>query len=157
MQDRDELIGSALLTPPVIRKGLFAAVVDLGHAFDEGLTQVVEGASHLRPDEGRRQRVALLRLDLQHAGGVQALRLGGEVLDLHMSDGFKGRGPDIEGLQPVEAVDQVLEVRQRRSSCIFSDGVPRTASRRVVSGEDAVELRASLLAQGRRRAGRGLD
>jgi hypothetical protein len=48
----------------------------------------------------------------------------------------------------VEAVDQVLEVRQRRSSCIFSDRVPRTASRRVVSGEDAVELRASFLAQG---------
>ena len=148
MQDRDELIGSALLTLAVVREGFFAVVVDLGHAFDEGLAQVVEGASHLRPDEGRGQRVALLRLGLQHACGVQALRLGGEVLDLDVSDGFKGRGPDVQRLQPVEAVDEVLEVRQRRSPRIFSDGVPRAASRGVVHGEDAVELAASLLAQG---------
>ncbi len=92
--------------------------------------------------------MALLRLDLQHACGVQALRLGGEVLDLDMGDGFKGLATDIDCLQPVEAVDKVLEVRQRRSACVLSDGVPRTASRRVVSGENAVELGASLLPQG---------
>ena len=57
MQDRDELIGSALLTPAVVREGFFAVVVDLGHAFDEGLAQVVEGAGHLRPDEGGGERV----------------------------------------------------------------------------------------------------
>ena len=47
MQDRDELIGSAWLTLAVIREGFFAVVVDLGHALDEGLAQIVEGASHL--------------------------------------------------------------------------------------------------------------
>jgi hypothetical protein len=148
MQDRDELIGSALLTPTVIREGFLAVVVDFGHALVEGLAQIVEGASQLRPDEGRGQCVALLRLGLQHACGVEALRLGSEVPDLDVSDGFKGRGPDIQRLQPVEAADKVLEVRQRRSPCIVSDGVPRTVSRGVIHGEEPVELGASLLAQG---------
>ena len=148
MQDRDEFVGPALLTLAVVGEGFLALVVDLGHALDEGLAQVVEGAGHLRPDEGGGERVALLRLNFQHPCGVQALRLGGEVLDLDASDRSKGRGPDVQGLQPVEAVDEVLEVCQRRSPRIFSDGVPRAAPGGAINGEDAIELLASLVAQG---------
>lgn len=48
----------------------------------------------------------------------------------------------------MEAVDEVLEVRQRRPPRIFADGVPRAPPGGAIHGEDAIELRASRVAQG---------
>jgi len=42
----------------------------------------------------------------------------------------------------------VFEVRQRRSPRIFSNGVPRAAPGGAIHGEKAIELLASLVAQG---------
>ncbi len=60
--------------------------------------------------------------------------------ELTQSDRSKRRSPDVQGPQPVEAVDEVLEVCQRRSPRIFSDGVPRAAPGGAINGEDAIEL-----------------
>jgi hypothetical protein len=54
--------------------GFFCATVNAHHALDEHLTQVVEPARELHPQERRGQDVAFVSFDFLPAGGVEAAR-----------------------------------------------------------------------------------
>ena len=81
--------------------------VDVLHAADEHLAQVIQGARRLNRNEGHDQRRSLVWLQRLHARGVQRLGFLSEVLHLHGWSVGQGGKTDSLRCQPALADHQV--------------------------------------------------
>jgi len=147
VQGRHQSIGALDGRGPIVVQRSLGGIVNVLHAADEHLAQVVECTGRLDRQQRYGQSGPLARFECLHSRGVERLGFLGEVAHLHRWDVGQGSGADHLRGQPALASDQVAQVAQRRIGGVGPELVPGRAQRGEVGAEQALEAPEFVLAQ----------
>ncbi len=147
MQRGDEVIGALDGSGAIAVQRQLGGIVDVLHAANEHLTQVVERPRRLARQQGDRQRHPFVRLQGLHTSCVERPGLFGEVT--HLDRWYPGQrnGADRLRRQPALTGHQIAQVRQRRVASIRLEVVPGRAEGGQVGDEQRVDACQVVLAQ----------
>ncbi len=112
---RHDRFGLLAIARPQPLQFLSAPVMDVPHAFDEHLREIVARLDPGPVDQAYQYRVALGGPKLAQLGSIQCPRLGSEVLALDLRDARQVQLAADQFVQFGDMVDQLLEMLQRRA------------------------------------------
>lgn len=124
MQGGDERIGALDGRRAIAIQRQCGSVVDVLHAANEHVAQVVERVRRLYRKQSDRQRHALVWLQGLHACGIERPRLIGKMAHFHRWDAGQCLSANGLGGQPPVAGDQIAQMRQSRVASIRFELIP---------------------------------
>ena len=132
---------------------LLAAVVEISHAFDEHLGQVVTGLYPSAMDQAQQECVSLGLAEVAQLGGVQHPGFGGKMLALEFRYVRQMQFAADQFVQRSDMVDQFLEVSQRGALGQPLDGLQWALDASV--GDDQKNVQTLLLVRRQPRVDEG--
>lgn len=144
---RYERIGPLPVFLSIQFEGVTAPFVNLAHPLDEHLDDVVRRRRGLIGEEGRRERVPLVRLEGLHTTGIKSPRLHRKVLEFRVRKMRQSSSPDVFGRNDRQASNEFAQMRERRGSRFDLQAVPKRVPCGRVQDEERIDAGLLLVAE----------
>jgi hypothetical protein len=149
-QQRDECIGLLLVLLPVFLQRFLALVVQLLHASNQHIRQVVQGLRGSDTNQGHGECQLFQLLGGLHPGGVHGPRFIRKALQFGFRNPLQGLSCRIQGLQPPDMDEMLAEMFQRGLFGFPFELLPLTGDVMVVPAQQPGHREALRLIQRRK-------